>query len=72
MQYLRQSLVSICVCLYAFLAIALGLSWLLRQATPPIQVDSYGFYRVEDGIENMAPPPPPLTKLAPKQLNFPR
>lgn len=47
MQYLRQSLWSICLCLYGFLFVTLGLSWLLGQFGPPPEVDSYGFYRVE-------------------------
>jgi hypothetical protein len=31
MQYLRQSLLTICVCLYGLIALTLGLSWLFPQ-----------------------------------------
>ena len=41
MQYLRQSLLTICICLYAFLAVALGLNFLVGRAD---EATAVGFY----------------------------
>ncbi|HEY9762908.1 MAG TPA: hypothetical protein V6D07_10305 [Trichocoleus sp.] len=44
MQSVRQSLLTICICLYAFLAVTLGLSFLVGQADGSVVS---GFYHPE-------------------------
>ncbi|MBD2260270.1 hypothetical protein [Pseudanabaena sp. FACHB-2040] len=41
MQYLRQSLLTICICLYTFMAVALGLNFLVGRVDKTAAV---GFY----------------------------
>lgn len=62
MQYLRQSLLTICICLYTFLAIALGLGFLIGR---PNGSETIGFYHPDLSFEMLTEIDLPTTGLAP-------